>query len=107
MIEIFYCYKRKHKPFIRPIKTELDNTINSSNDTEQQPSVDIEVKKENEKDIGEATKVVEESSKVTVAIKKTLDDETVVTIEEKEFLLGNYLGQYVIYTSASQAWILL
>lgn len=63
MIGNLCCYKRKHKPFIRPIKTELDNAINNSNDIEQQPNVDVEVKREGEKDIGEATKAVEESSK--------------------------------------------
>jgi hypothetical protein len=42
-----------------------------------------------------------------VTLKKSLDDETVVSIEEKEFLLGSYLGQYVIYTSATHAWLLL
>lgn len=53
-----------------------------------------------EKDIGEV-------SKVTVTLKKTPENETVVAIEEKELLTAPYTGQYVIYTNDTQAWLLL
>ncbi len=100
----WFYYPSKHKPFVKPIKTEIDN----NNETGQPTGADsVEVKNENEKDIGEVNKVTEDATTVTVTLKKSLDDETVVSIEEKEFLLGSYLGQYVIYTSATHAWLLL
>ena len=73
----------KIKPFNKPIKAEVEN---------------VEANKE--KDIGES------ENTVTVTVKQMPGEESVVVIEEKEYLLGKYLGQYVVYTSATQAWLL-
>lgn len=53
--------------------------------------------RQKEKDIGDTTSPVAD-----VPEKKEPEQ----ILEEKEFLLGPYLGQYVIYTDAYNAWLL-
>lgn len=90
-------YSRKHKPYIRPIAADVVDVKPNEEDTK---SKEKEGEEDKEKDIGEV-------SKITVTLKKTPENETVVAIEEKELLTAPYAGQYVIYTNDTQAWLLL
>lgn len=44
-----------------------------------------------------------ETDKKEPAETKQLEE---IQVEEKEYLLGPYLGQYIVYTGPSQAWLL-
>ncbi|CAO3635059.1 unnamed protein product [Mucor hiemalis] len=87
---------QKHKPYVRPIVADVVDVKLDEKDIKETENEREEGK---EKDIGEV-------SKVTVTLKKTPENETVVAIEEKELLTAPYTGQYVIYTNDTQAWLL-
>jgi hypothetical protein len=53
---------------------------------------------EKEMDIGQVDEAKEAQTKPIVELK--------VEEEQKEYLLGPYLGQYVVYSSPTQAWLL-
>ena len=75
---------RKHRPYAKPTKSAVEASLNQETATKRQSVVPPE--KENS--------IQNDKSKREVHI------------EEKENLLGPYLGQYVIYTSPTQAWLL-
>lgn len=86
----FFSLCRKYKPYLEPIMPETELELGSNEIVDEKPS-------QKEKDIGESTE-----SKPIVPEKK----EPAQILEEKEYLLGPYLGQYVIYTDACNAWLL-
>lgn len=73
-----------------------------------------EKKNDQEKDIGETTTPSPPLPAVTPSTSSAVTRSTSIRkaslveefVEEKEFLLGPYLGQYVVYTSPTQAWLL-
>ncbi|KAI8638100.1 hypothetical protein BD408DRAFT_453809 [Parasitella parasitica] len=71
---------RKHEP----IKSEPEETAATMGDKER--------------DIGQVEKAKEAPKKQAAEIK--------VDEGQKEYLLGPYLGQYVVYSSPTQAWLL-
>lgn len=81
---------RKYKPYLEPIIPETELELGSNEIVDEKTN-------QKEKDIGEATE-----SKPIVPEKKEPEQ----ILEEKEYLLGPYLGQYVIYTDACNAWLL-
>lgn len=84
---IYICmYSRNNSFWIskhKPIKSEPEEIV---------PQV------EKEKDIGQVDEAKEAPTKPIVELK--------VEEEQKEYLLGPYLGQYVVYSSPTQAWLL-
>lgn len=56
-----------------------------------------------EKDIGQVDEVPKEEPPSTTV--KPING-LKVNEEQKEYLLGPYLGQYVVYSSPTQAWLL-
>lgn len=66
------------------------------------------VQQDKEKDIGQPDEVPpkDEAASSTSTTTKPPISELKVNEEQKEYLLGPYLGQYVIYSSPTQAWLL-
>ncbi|KAI8368474.1 hypothetical protein BD560DRAFT_331040, partial [Blakeslea trispora] len=75
----------KHRPYAKPTKSAVEASLSQEVATEKKS--DSPVKFSDQKPA-------------------TQNDKTEIHIEEKENLLGPYLGQYVIYTSPIQAWLL-
>ncbi|KAG2231733.1 hypothetical protein INT48_003588, partial [Thamnidium elegans] len=81
---------QKYKPYLEPIVPETELELGNDKIIDAKTN-------EKEKDIGESTE-----SKPIVPEKKEPEQ----ILEEKEYLLGPYLGKYVIYTDACNAWLL-
>lgn len=83
---MYACTAEKNSFWIskhKPIKSEPEEIV---------PLV------EKEMDIGQVDEAKEAQTKPIVELK--------VEEEQKEYLLGPYLGQYVVYSSPTQAWLL-
>ncbi|GAN08152.1 conserved hypothetical protein [Mucor ambiguus] len=64
------------------------------------------VQQDLEKDIGQVDQVPPREEPSSLPTAKPQISELKVNEEQKEYLLGPYLGQYVIYSSPTQAWLL-
>lgn len=92
------CFKknqRKYKPYVEPPVKVEEAEIDLGKIGQFCLDKSIDESEEKEKNIGD-------TGKNFVIDKKTCEE----IIEEKEYLLGPYLGQYVIFTSPIHAWLL-
>ncbi|CAO3636676.1 unnamed protein product [Mucor fragilis] len=64
----------------------------------------VQQQQDKEKDIGQVDETPQEEPSSSTAPKPI--SESKINEEQKEYLLGPYLGQYVIYSSPTQAWLL-
>lgn len=65
----------------------------------------VPIVQDKEKDIGQVDQVLSKEEPPSSTATKPIN-ELKVNEEQKEYLLGPYLGQYVIYSSPTQAWLL-
>lgn len=94
---------------MRPVKVETPTEEVDSSEIQKDEKTEKEQK---EKDIGESeatTTPPPPSTTTTAAITTSIKKVPAAVeefVEEKEYLLGPYLSQYVVYTSPTQAWLL-